>query len=146
MNGPLLVKNCEVLGFRVGIKTGHSVNSQTFESIRLLNQTETGFINEGQSIAVRDLVSQSGVPAIKSYGTFALIDATLQGSASAAGHPAVLNFNGGEIYLRNVVSSGIVERLRVCRRLINRPRIDCRKMSNVRAWVQGLLSTHRALH
>ncbi len=53
MNGPLLVKNCEVQGFRIGIKTAHSVNGQTFESISLMNQTEVGFSNEGQSIAVR---------------------------------------------------------------------------------------------
>jgi len=35
MNGPLLVRNCEVIGFQVGIACARSVNSQTFEHITL---------------------------------------------------------------------------------------------------------------
>ena len=33
MNGPLLVRNCEIVGFRRGVATGHAVNSQTFERL-----------------------------------------------------------------------------------------------------------------
>ncbi len=106
MNGPLLVKNCEVEGFRIGIKTGHAVNSQTFESISLSNQGEAGFVNEGQAISIRQLVSRGKVPAIKSYGTLAMIDATLVGLPGAEAHPAVLNFNSGHIYARDVSTSG----------------------------------------
>jgi hypothetical protein len=106
MNGPLFVKNCEVEGFRIGIKTGHAVNGQTFESILLRNQSEVGFFNEGQSISVRKLWSRNKVPAIKTYGTFALIDSSLEGLVGAAGHPAVLNFNKGRIYVRGLSTTG----------------------------------------
>jgi hypothetical protein len=41
MNGPLLVRNCEVIGFRRGVATAHSVNSQTFEHLTLRGQTRT---------------------------------------------------------------------------------------------------------
>jgi hypothetical protein len=106
MNGPLLVKNCELEGFRIGIKTGHAVNSQTFENISLSNQSEAGFVNEGQAISIRQLVSRSKAPAIKSYGTFALIDATLEGLPGSEAHPAVLNFNGGHIHVRDLTTRG----------------------------------------
>ena len=36
MNGPLLVHNVIVKGFAIGIRTAHSVNSQTFERITLI--------------------------------------------------------------------------------------------------------------
>ncbi len=48
MNGPLLVRNCEVVGFELGIKTSHAVNGQTFEAINLLKQKRFGFDNEGK--------------------------------------------------------------------------------------------------
>ncbi len=106
MNGPLLVKNCEVDGFRIGIKSGHAVNSQTFESVSLKNQREAGFVNEGQSISIRQLISRNNVPAIKSYGSLALVDATLEGLPGAQSHPAVLNFNGGRIYVSKLITKG----------------------------------------
>ena len=106
MNGPLLVKNCEVVGFRVGIKTGHAVNGQTFEYIHMKDQSEVGFLNEGQSISVRKLLSHNKVPAIKTYGTFALIESSLEGGVGDSGHPAVLNFNNGRIYVRGLSTSG----------------------------------------
>jgi hypothetical protein len=106
MNGPLFVKNCEVLGFRIGIKTGHAVNGQTFEYIHMKDQSEVGFLNEGQSISVRKLLSRNKVPAIKTYGTFALIESTLEGLVGASVHPAVLNFNNGRTYIRGLSTSG----------------------------------------
>ena len=106
MNGPLLVRHCEVIGFRRGITTAHAVNGQTLEHITLRGQTEFGFTNEGQAISIRGLVSESAVPAIQSYGTLCLIDATLTGQAAAARMPAIVNFNGGRIYLRDITTTG----------------------------------------
>jgi hypothetical protein len=51
MNGPLLVRNCEIFGFRRGVSTSRSVNSQTFEHLTLRGQSQFGFENEGQSAA-----------------------------------------------------------------------------------------------
>jgi hypothetical protein len=106
MNGPLLVQNCEVVGFNRGISTARAVNGQTFEHITLRGQTAFGFTNEGQAISVRGLLSENSVPAIQTYGTFCLVDAKLTGRGDAEKVPAVVNFNGGCIYLRDVETTG----------------------------------------
>jgi hypothetical protein len=106
MNGPLLVRNVEVVGFGQGITTSHAVNSQTFENIHLRDQREFGFDNSGQYIAIRTLISDNAVPAIRSYGTLCLLDSTLTGRAAAAEKPAIINYNGGRILLRDVRSTG----------------------------------------
>jgi len=106
MNGPLLVRNCEVVGFQRGISTARAVNGQTFEHITLRGQTRFGFTNEGQAISVRGLLSENAVPTIQTYGTFCLIDAKLTGKAAAATMPAIVNFNGGRIFLRDITTTG----------------------------------------
>ena len=106
MNGPLLVKNCEVSGFARGIATARAVNGQTFENVTLRGQTKFGFINEGQSISIRGLTSENAVPAVSTYGKLLLVDATLTGREGAAKHPAIVNYNGGRIFLREVKTTG----------------------------------------
>jgi Pectate lyase superfamily protein len=111
MNGPLLVRNCEVVGFRSGIATAHTVNSQTFEHITLRGQTQFGFDNEGQPISIRDLTSESAVPAIRTYGTLALVGAKLTGHGGAAKFPAIINYNGGRVFLRDIATHGYARAL-----------------------------------
>lgn len=111
MNGPLLVRNCEVIGFRRGIATGRAVNGQVFEHIILRGQTEVGFANEGQAISIRGFRSDSTVPALTTYGTLCLLDAKLTGTGDAAGKPAIVNFNGGRILLRDVKTTGYARAL-----------------------------------
>ncbi len=106
MNGPLLVRNCEVVGFEQGISTSRAVNGQTFESITLRDQRQFGFKNEGQSIAIRGLLSLNSVPAVHSYGCLCLVDAKLEGKAESNRWPAVINYNGGRIFLRDINTSG----------------------------------------
>lgn len=106
MNGPLLVRNVEVRGFEVGISTGRAVNSQTFEHITLIGQTQFGFDNHGQAVSIRGLRSESTAVAVRSYGTLALLDASLAGRDGAKHLPAVVNYNGGRIGLRDVTTSG----------------------------------------
>ena len=106
MNGPLLVRHCEVVGFRRGITTARAVNSQTFEHITLRGQTQFGFDNEGQAISIRGLTSANAVPALRSYGTLCLIGAKLTGLAGAAKLPALANYNGGRTFLRDIVTTG----------------------------------------
>jgi len=106
MNGPLLIKDCEIVGFQRGVSTAGGVNGQTIERITLRGQKEVGIVNQGQSLSIRSLLSKNEVPAITSYGTLAVIDADLQGKAGASNHPAILNFNGGRIYVRDVDTSG----------------------------------------
>jgi hypothetical protein len=102
MNGPLLVQNCEVLGFQRGISTAGAVNGQTFEHITLKRQAQVGFDNEGQAISIRNLFSENNVPAIRSYGSLCVIDSQLVGKDGAAKWPAIINYNGGRIFLRDI--------------------------------------------
>ena len=106
MNGPLLVRNCEIIGFQRGITTARAVNGQTFEHITLRGQTQFGFENEGQNISIRGLVSENSVSAIQSYGTLCLIEAKLTGRDGAAGQPAIINYNSGRIFLRDITTTG----------------------------------------
>jgi hypothetical protein len=106
MNGPLLVQNCEVIGFQRGINTGHAVNGQTFEYITLSGQAQFGIDNEGQTISIRGLRSENTVPAIRSYGLLCLVDAQLTGREGASRWPAVINYNGGRIFVRDANTTG----------------------------------------
>ncbi len=106
MNGPLLVRNCEVIGFRVGIATGHAVNSQVFENIALRGQRQIGFENTGQPISIRRLTSENSVPALATYGHLCLLEATLKGHGGASSAPAIVNYNGGRIFLRDIRTTG----------------------------------------
>jgi hypothetical protein len=104
-NGPLLVKNLEVVGFQIGVRTAQTVNSQTFERVRLLNQGTTAFDNNGQSVSIRDLRSSGSVPALLNrYGFVTLIDASLQGTGAASTRDAITN--GEFLFARNVSSTG----------------------------------------
>ncbi len=106
MNGPLLVRNCEVIGFQRGISTSRAVNGQTFEHVTLRGQTQFGFDNEGQAISIRGLCSENAVPAVRSYGTFCLVDAQLIGRDEANRWPAIINYNGGRLFLRDIKTTG----------------------------------------
>lgn len=105
MNGPLLVQNCEVVGFERGISAARAVNSQTLEYITLRNQRTFGLDNEGQSISIRSLLSENSVPAVRTYGTLCLIDANLVGKQDSSRWPAIVNYNGGKIFLRDIETS-----------------------------------------
>jgi hypothetical protein len=106
MNGPLLVQNCEVAGFARGIVTARAVNGQTFEHITLRGQREVGFENAGQAVSMRGLRSDNCVPAVKTYGTFCLVEAELVGRAEAASAPAIINYNQGRLLARDVHTQG----------------------------------------
>jgi hypothetical protein len=103
MNGPLLVRHCEVVGFRRGISTSNAVNGQVFEHITLRGQADVGFENSGQTVSIRSLLSQNTVPALRVYGTTTLVNAVLNGPSRS---PAITNYNGGRIYLRDIRTSG----------------------------------------
>ena len=111
MNGPLLVRNCEVVGFRRGITTAHAVNSQTFEHVTLRGQRELGFHNEGQAISIHGLTSDNAVPAVGSYGSLALLNARLTGQGDASKAPAIVNYNGGRMFLRDIKTTGYTRAL-----------------------------------
>ncbi|BAZ11080.1 hypothetical protein NIES4071_29050 [Calothrix sp. NIES-4071] len=103
--GPVLIKNLQVIGFNLGIWTGHRVNSQTFENITLQNQRKFGFYNEGQVVSIRNLVSRNSVPAIyNKYGLMTLLDANLTRIGRSSQEKAIIN--GSSLLARNITTSG----------------------------------------
>lgn len=106
MNGPLLVQDCEVVGFQRGISTARAVNGQTFEHITLRGQGQFGFDNEGQCVSIRGLRSENAVPAVRSYGSLCLVNAELMGANAANRWPAIINYNAGRAFLRDIRTAG----------------------------------------
>lgn len=109
-SGPCLLKNVEVVGFQIGIKTGGSTLVNTLENIRLSGQTDVGLHNENLVLAVRNLSSSNTVTAIRDvatgvYGAAGLIvldQAELQGGGAA--NRAI--DSAGNLFLRDVNTGG----------------------------------------
>jgi hypothetical protein len=107
LNGPNLVKNLRVEGFAVGIHTLDAINSQVFENIELINQTQLGWRNNAQILSIHHLRSQGSVPVLESNAYFAhvvLIDAILTGVNVPASTPAINN--QGMLLARDVSTPG----------------------------------------
>ena len=107
MIGPCLIKNVEVRGFDTGIATGWEVCSMTFEHIRLSGQRKFGFLNAGQCVSIRGLVSDNEVPAVVNKGGssfLVLVDSVLTGTKAAANEAAIVN--DAHCFLRNVRTPG----------------------------------------
>lgn len=103
--GPCLIKNVKVIGFRRGIYTGYTVNSQTFEHITLQNQKEYGIYNGGQVINIRDLTSNNSVQTVyNADGVVTLIDANLSGFDRATTQPVIKN--DSTLFARNIRTTG----------------------------------------
>lgn len=104
-NGPLLVKGLTVKGFATGVRTGFTVNSQTFEHIRLSDQTQTAFDNNGQSVSIKGLVTRGQVTALHNrYGSATLVDAKLSGTGAASAASAIIN--GEYLFAHDIYSTG----------------------------------------
>jgi hypothetical protein len=104
-NGPLLIKGLEVSGFKLGVHTGATVNSQTFEDITLTGQTDKAFFNDGQCVSVRGLTTTGAVPAfVNRYGFATVVDAVLTGTGGADKLAAITN--GELLFARNIQTSG----------------------------------------
>jgi Pectate lyase superfamily protein/F5/8 type C domain len=117
VNGPNLVKNIQVDGFAVGIRTGDMVASQTFENITLNNQTQAAWINQSQVLAIHNLRTTGSVPALLNTSYFTLffphvvlVDAVCTGTGIGAGVAAIEN--SGMMLLRDVTASGFPVTLR----------------------------------
>ena len=111
--GPALVTNVAIDGFDYGIYAKQKQYGITFEHITLRNQKVAGIRNEENVLSIRDLQSTNIVSAIQNpapQGLITLIDGTLR-----AGNPqvsaidngeGVAPFTGGELYLRNIQTTG----------------------------------------
>jgi Pectate lyase superfamily protein len=103
--GPLLIKKVTVKGFQYGIMTSNTVNSQTFEDIRLENQSVYGLLNYGQVVNIRNLTSYNTVPAVlNKLGQMTIIDSSLNGVGKALSRSSIEN--GDRLLARNIATSG----------------------------------------
>lgn len=105
MNGPLLVRNVVVKGFEVGIRTGASVNSQTFEQISLSGQSKYGFLNQGQSLSIRGILSENEVPAIRVESFTGLLDSKFIGRGNAKSGAAI-EASQAAFFARGITTQG----------------------------------------
>ena len=103
--GPSLIKNVLIRGFDSGIQVANTEYGPTFENIYLENQRKAGILNEGNTLAIRNLRSRNTVPAIEntlSYGSIILLGAALEGGASTSSAIE----NSGYLYARALMSAG----------------------------------------
>lgn len=114
MNGPLLVKQVAVSGFRTGVLTGNSVNSQAFWHLVLEGQTECGLLNAGQCVSIEGLTSRNRVPAIRNTNSLmTLIRANLSVPSTVAMADAVAAIeNGADLFAREIAVQGYREAIR----------------------------------
>ena len=104
-NGPGLLKDVRVEGFRFGIRTSQEIAHFTLEDVELKGQTEAGIWVRDSILAARHIYSQNDVPAIQLAGNslFALFDSNLRGTGNAA----ILCADAAPtLYVRNLVTSG----------------------------------------
>jgi hypothetical protein len=103
--GPLLVKNLHVDGFDRGIHTGQPEYGLTLEDITLTRQKIAGILNEGNTLAIRKIISSNSVPAIKntsSSGSIMVLNGNFNGGS--ANTSAIVN--NGYLYARNIFAQG----------------------------------------
>lgn len=99
-NGPLLVRNTLVKGFKTGITTG-SLNSQTIYNVTIEEAT-TGLINSGVA-SIENLVCRNlRGPAVINNGIMGIINAELNGNDLKE----TAMQNNGELFARNILAYG----------------------------------------
>ncbi len=115
--GPALCRRIEIKGFNYGIATSGNAFCSTFEDIRVSGQKLAGWLNEDHPVAIRRLVSENTVPALRCTGPskqrkgsppavggqFVLIEGSLSGGAKNA---SAIVLDAGSIYLRDVNVAG----------------------------------------
>lgn len=114
MNGPLLIKNVRVNGFRIGIRTAYSVNSQTFERVLVENSSECGFSNDGQSVSIRKLTVRGAPLAVRNRGNgfMVLLDSELTGRGT---EQSAAVESSAPLFVRNLGTKGFARAIRSTR-------------------------------
>ena len=104
--GPALIQDVSITGFDYGVHVAYAEYGMTFERLTLTGQHRAGIRNEGNVLSVRALVSDNAVPAIENTaegGLITLVEAKLRGGASSA---VAIDNTAGEIFARDVSSTG----------------------------------------
>lgn len=111
--GPAYFENLTVEGFNVGINVGTFQYSVTFEHVTLLNQLVAGLRNSQNGVPIRDLTSSQsdGVPAVLNTNSGAFTTVIEANLSATGGTTAIDNTIGGFLRLRNIRTSGYVNKL-----------------------------------
>ena len=101
-NGPMLVKNVAVYGFKNGYVLGHDQYSSVYSHITVEGQSTNGFLDAaGQAAAIEQMYSCNRVPAIANTGAhIAVINSTFDCGAPNA--TAYLGSPRSSQHLRNI--------------------------------------------
>ncbi len=105
--GPGTVSDLVVDGFDTGILIRHDNASMVFEHITLKNQQKVGFVNQNNTVAIRNLRSDNRVTAVENRGgtaVMALIESQLTSGDPA--NPAILNDRKAVLYARDITTDG----------------------------------------
>lgn len=104
--GPCLIKNLEVQGFNVGVRTKFGADGVVLYNILVRDQKQYGVQNDGQCLSVESLTAVGTVTGLinNGEGVVSLINSTFTGSGAASGVPAIINNNG--LFARNIVTLG----------------------------------------
>ena len=108
------MRNVTVIGFDIGIRVRHSVNSVTLEHVTLRGQRRAGIDNFNNYVFLRRLDSENTVPAVVNSGPDAIvtiIDSTLR-SPRAIDQPAITNAARSTLFVRNVEVTGYPQAIR----------------------------------
>ena len=112
-NGPGLIKDVSVEGFRFGIRTFQEIAHFTLEDIDLSGQSEAGLWIRDSVVGARHIRSRNSVPAIQMAGVsiLSLFDSDFKGGAGAA----AINCQGTEprLYVRNLKTAGYAGAVKV---------------------------------
>ena len=103
--GPCLMKSIHITGFDYGFRVSHYQYGVAFEHIALERQNVAGIENAQNVLAIRGLISDNAVPAIRAtseHGHIVLVDSELRGGA--AGASAIQS--KATLFVRNITSSG----------------------------------------
>lgn len=108
--GPLLVKNVTVIGFDLGVRVRHTVNSVTIEGLALRGQRVAGLDNFNNYVFLGQLDSENDVPAIVNDGPDGIVnvvDSRITGTGKAAERVALENRHPrATLFVRNVAVTG----------------------------------------
>lgn len=102
--GPCLIKDVRIEGFRTGISLDHRVDSVTMEDVTVVDAREIAIRNNGQVLSVRRLRTE-GVPlAVVNRGNALLT--LIESSLGGTGPVAIMNESPAQLFLREVQAHG----------------------------------------
>lgn len=123
-NGPSLVKDVAIEGFRFGIRGQQDLCQFTFEHINLSRQREVGIWVKGAIFSMRRIVSINRVPVIQVSGSALVNLFDSEFSGGSVGAAIELSGTSPKMLIRNLKTSGYQGSIQAKGEIITEPLID----------------------